>query len=211
MQCNRIAKGGGVPKLVDHEERRRALAEAVFSVIGQRGFEAVSLRDVAAEAGVSMGSVQHYFRSKDDMLLFALTHMRTRVAARLQTSLARLSRPGRRDLIRAAFGVLLPVDEPSRQEARVNLAFVAAATVRPAYADMLRQGYERLLAASRSQLQEAASDGELASGIDPEQEAAALYFLAQGLVGPLLIGLFTPAQAFAILDHQLDRIFGAAC
>jgi AcrR family transcriptional regulator len=199
-----------VPKVVDHEERRRALAEAVFSVIGQRGFEAVSLRDVAAEAGVSMGSVQHYFRTKDDMLLFALAHMRTRVAARLQTSLARLTRPSRRDIIRAAFRVLLPVDEPGRQEARVNLAFVAAATVTPAYADMLRDGYARLLTTSRAQFREAAADGELAPGLDPDQEAAALYFLAQGLVGPLLIGLFTPRQVFAILDHQLDRIFRPA-
>lgn len=198
-----------MPKVVDHEQRRRMLAEAVFAVIGERGFEAVSLRDVAAAAGVSMGSVQHYFRTKDDMLLFALAHMRTRVAARLQASLAGLTRPGRRDVIRAAFQVLLPVDEPGRQEARVNLAFVAAATVRPAYADMLRDGYARLLTTSRAQLEEAAADGELAAGLDPHQEAAALYFLAQGLVGPLLIGLFTPEQAFGILDHQLDRLFGA--
>ncbi|WP_233157170.1 MULTISPECIES: TetR family transcriptional regulator [Amycolatopsis] len=32
----------------------------------------MSLREVAAEAGVSMGRVQHYFASKDDMLGFAL-------------------------------------------------------------------------------------------------------------------------------------------
>jgi AcrR family transcriptional regulator len=55
-------------------------------VIGSRGLEAVSLRDVAAQAGVSMGAVQHYFASKDQMLLFALSHMRDRVLARMHAA-----------------------------------------------------------------------------------------------------------------------------
>src|SRR3954463_15893549 len=110
-----------MPKQVDHEQRRRVLAEAVFAVIGTRGFEAVSLRDVAEQAGFSMGTVQHYFPAKQQMLLFALGHMRERVLARLQATLAALYGPGkepsRRDLIRAATAVMLPVDEPGREEA----------------------------------------------------------------------------------------------
>lgn len=57
-------------------QRRRDIAEAVFAVIGSRGFDAVSLREVATQAGVSMGSVRHYFTSKDEMLVFTLGHMR---------------------------------------------------------------------------------------------------------------------------------------
>lgn len=29
----------------------------------------------------------------------------------------------------------------------------------------------------------------------------------QGLIGPILIGIYSPADALALLDHQLDRIF----
>lgn len=196
-----------MPKQVDREERRRALAEAVFTVIGTRGFEAVSLRDVAEQAGVSMGAVQHYFASKDEMLLFALGHMRTRVLERLQAAMSRLVDPTRRDVVRQALRVMLPVDEPARQEACVNIAFFSAATVTPAYADLLREGYARILAVTRAQFGAAAEAGELAGGIDPEREGAALYFLAQGLIGPILIGLFTPGEALALVDHQLERIF----
>jgi AcrR family transcriptional regulator len=196
-----------VPKLVDHDERRRAIAEAVFEVIGRRGFDAVSLRDVAAQADVSMGRVQHYFTSKQEMLLFALAHMRTRVLTRLQAELGRLADPTRRETIRAALRVMLPVDEPSRQEASVNIAFFSAATVTPAYAALLREGYARLLAMSQAQLRAAAEADEIADGINTDHEAAALFFTIQGLIGPILIDLFTPEDALALLDHQLDQIF----
>lgn len=199
-----------MPKQVDREQRRRELAEAVYAVIGTRGFEAVSLRDVAEQAGVSMGLVQHYFASKQEMLLFALAHMRARVLVRLQAALARLHEPTRRETILEALRVMLPVDEPGRQEACVNIAFFSAATVTPAYADQLREGYARILEVSRAQLRDAADAGELASGVDAGPEADALYFLTQGLVGPILIGLYTPAEAVELLDHQLDRIFRPA-
>ncbi|BCY09929.1 TetR/AcrR family transcriptional regulator [Actinoplanes sp. L3-i22] len=200
-----------MPKQVDHEQRRRLLAEAVFAVIGTRGFEAVSLRDVAEQAGVSMGTVQHYFPAKQQMLLFALAHMRERVLARLQTALAALHgpgrEPGRRELIRAATAVMLPVDGPGREEACVNIAFFSAATVTPEYARQLRDGYARILTVTVASFREAARLGELRDGIDPEVEAPAMYFLTQGLVGPILIGLYRPAEALALIDAQLDRLF----
>src|SRR5215469_14675964 len=109
---------GGVPKRVDPDERRKAIAEAVYRLIGERGWDAVTLRDVASTAGISMGHVQHYFATKTDMLLFALGHMRDRVLARLERRLAALPQPVTvRDQVRAASSVMLPLDEPGRQEA----------------------------------------------------------------------------------------------
>jgi AcrR family transcriptional regulator len=196
-----------VPKQVDHEQRRRVLTEAVFAVISTQGFEAVSLRDVAEQAGVSMGTVQHYFPTKQQMLLFALSHMRERVQARLQATVAALAEPTRRDLVRAAAAVMLPVDPAGREEACVNIAFFSAATVTPAYAEQLRDGYGRILAVSVDNFRQAARLGELRPGIDPDVEAAALYFLIQGLVGPILVGLYGPDRALALVDAQLDRVF----
>ena len=205
----RVQKGhGDVPKRVDPDQRRAAIAEAVYQVIGDRGWDAVTLRDVASTAGVSMGQVQHYFATKTDMLLFALTHMRARVLTRLQQQLETLPQPvSLRDQIRATIGVMLPVDEPGRQEAAVNIAFFSAATVTPEYARLLHDGYTRQLGFGRAQFAAAAGDGLLNDNIDPAKEADALYFLVQGLIGPVLIGLLTPEEATAILDRQLTRIF----
>ena len=197
-----------MPKRVDPDQRRAAIAEAVYQVIGDRGWDAVTLRDVASTAGVSMGQVQHYFATKTDMLLFALTHMRARVLTRLQQQLETLPQPvSLRDQIRATIGVMLPVDEPGRQEAAVNIAFFSAATVTPEYARLLHDGYTRQLGFGRAQFAAAAGDGLLNDNIDPAKEADALYFLVQGLIGPVLIGLLTPEEATAILDRQLTRIF----
>jgi TetR/AcrR family transcriptional repressor of bet genes len=196
-----------VPKRVDQDQRRRAIAEAVFAVIGDRGFGAVSLRDVASAAGVSMGSVQHYFATKDEMLAFTLQYLRERVLYRLQVELGLLADPPPREMVRTALRMMLPADEPSRQEAQVHIAFLSAATVTPAYADLLRDGYAQVLDITRAQLREAAAGGQIVAGADPDREAAALFFTARGLVGPVLVGLYSPADALALLDHQLARIF----
>jgi TetR/AcrR family transcriptional repressor of bet genes len=203
----RAKDGVAVPKRVDQDQRRRAIAEAVFAVIGDRGFGAVSLRDVASAAGVSMGSVQHYFATKDEMLAFTLQYLRERVLYRLQVELEAVTDPTPRQMVRTVLRMMLPVDDLGRQEARVNIAFLSAATVARNYADLLRDSYVQLRDITRDQLREAAADGQLAAGTDPDREAAALFFTARGLVGPVLIGLYTPADALALLDHQLARIF----
>ena len=139
------------------------------------------------------------------MLLFALGYMRERVLARLDRADVSGSP---RDQTRAAIRAMLPVDEPSRQEALVNNAFFALATVKPDFADLLREGYQRLERVSVERLRQAKAQAAVRRGIDVEQEAATLFYLGQGLIGPLLIGALTDDEAMALLDHHLDRIFG---
>lgn len=66
-----------MPKKVDRHERRTLIADALMRVAARQGLEAVSLRHVAAEAGVSPGMVQHYFRTKDEMMAFAMAVVRS--------------------------------------------------------------------------------------------------------------------------------------
>ena len=59
---------------VEHEmeERARRIVEAVIELAEQGGFEAVRLRDVAAHAGVALGTLYRRFRSKEELLVAAL-------------------------------------------------------------------------------------------------------------------------------------------
>ncbi|MCK9895970.1 TetR/AcrR family transcriptional regulator [Frankia sp. AgB32] len=196
-----------MPKRVDPIVRRRGIAEAVFRVTASRGVEAISLRDVAAEAGVSMGMVQHYFRTKDEMLLFALDHMRDRVGGRLQARIGGQPDATPRELARAVLTELLPTDEDSRAEAAVSVAFYSRALANPSYALALREGLRGLLDITAQHLRTAQRDGHLRPDLDSEQEAASLFWLVHGLVGPLLVGLYTPEASLTIIDHHLDRIF----
>jgi AcrR family transcriptional regulator len=54
------------------EERRQQILEAALVVFGQKGFHAANVSDVAAQAGVSQGTIYWYFESKDDLLEAAL-------------------------------------------------------------------------------------------------------------------------------------------
>jgi len=51
------------------EQRRRALLEAAFSVIAEKGLEGLRTRDVATRAGVNISTLHYYFGTKDDLVL----------------------------------------------------------------------------------------------------------------------------------------------
>jgi AcrR family transcriptional regulator len=54
------------------EERARRIVETAVELAEEGGFEAVRLRDVAAHAGVALGTLYRRFRSKEDLLVAAL-------------------------------------------------------------------------------------------------------------------------------------------
>jgi TetR/AcrR family transcriptional regulator, transcriptional repressor of bet genes len=197
-----------MPKQVDHQARREQITEAVYRLIAQRGFDAVSLREVAAEAGVSMGLVQHYFRTKDQMLHFALERMRDRVVRRVEHRLANLAEARTtRAVLRAMMLEVIPMNDESRADACVSMAFFNRALVDPSYTAALQDTYPSAIAVVSQLLHQARDNNELPPDRNPEQEAVNLYALTQGLLGPLLIGHYTPQAAAAAVDHHLDRLF----
>jgi AcrR family transcriptional regulator len=109
---------------VDHDERRREIADAVLRLAATEGLESVSLRHVAAEAGISMGRVQHYFRSKDEMLVFAFEHQGRRHEERIVERLRAAGRPPTvREVVRAVMVEILPTDDVSRASWLAGIAF----------------------------------------------------------------------------------------
>jgi AcrR family transcriptional regulator len=53
-----------MPRAVDHEAMRRRLLTVAAEVFAARGYAATGMRDLAAAAGVSTGSLYHYFPDK---------------------------------------------------------------------------------------------------------------------------------------------------
>lgn len=53
------------------------ILEAVVRVLVHDGLDGLSVRRVAAEAGVSIGAVQHHFPTKDSLLVAAADHVST--------------------------------------------------------------------------------------------------------------------------------------
>jgi TetR/AcrR family transcriptional repressor of bet genes len=192
-----------VPKQVDHQERREQIAEAVCRLAGRQGLDAVTLRQVAAEAGVSMGRIQHYFTTKDEMLLFAFHTISERVERRMAEAVVGAGENlGPRALLRALLGEMLPLSEQAKSEAPVLAAFLARAVVEPRLAEFQREGSQYLRDFITEQIRGA--PGKL----DPKREAVTLLALVDGLMTQLLIGHTDAETALATLEYQLDRIFG---
>ena len=185
-----------MPKQVDHDERRREIGDAVCRVMATRGLDAVSLRHVAAEAGVSMGRVQHYFATKDDMLLFAFRQISARVATRMAT----VHSPDPRTYLRDLLLELLPLSPAARSEAPVLAAFLAQAVVEPRLAEPLREGGPQMVAFVASLITQARPGG------DADRDAMALLAFVDGLMMQMLIGQVDALVAVELVDHQLDLV-----
>ncbi len=146
-----------MPKIVDHDERRRHIAGAVHRVIHDKGMEHVSLREVAAEAGMSMGAVQYYVTTKNHMLLLALEHIGVWIGDRLAVVAARRSTP--LGLLRDAVLELLPLDDERGFLNRVGLAFQASSVVDDDQATAMRLGVPLLLSFFADQIRAAQAAG----------------------------------------------------
>lgn len=90
-----------MPKQVDHRERREAIAQALWRVVEQQRWPRATMREVAREAEVSLGQLQHYFSSRTAMLTFAMEFAAEQTSDRVARALTRLDRPPRRrDVLR---------------------------------------------------------------------------------------------------------------
>jgi TetR/AcrR family transcriptional regulator, transcriptional repressor of bet genes len=207
-----MEKRYGMPKQVDHQERRQQIADAVCRLAARQGLEAVSLRHVAAEAGVSMGQVQHYFATKDEMLMFAFRAFSERAERRLAAAVTAAAgpEPSPRSLLRALLAHLVSPGEEFRAEAPVWAAFLARAVVEPRIGEILREGGREMTGFLAAQLRAAQAAGESPAGLDPEREAVTLLTLSDGLLLAQLIGHVDSVAALSAMDGQLDRIFPTA-
>lgn len=197
-----------MPKQVDHESRRRLIAEAVCRLADERGLEGVTLRDVAARAQVSMGAVQRCFRTKEEMLVFALGHIGERIDERVRARLVRSPAQSAGTALGHAAAEISLLREEHRAEARVWLAFVAQAAVSEALARTVKANYAALQEAFTRLISEAREGSDRAVPLDPQREARTLLALADGLTTHVLIGHLTPHEAHEVLDAHLAGLWG---
>ncbi|MFI1965261.1 TetR/AcrR family transcriptional regulator [Streptomyces pathocidini] len=197
-----------MPKKVDHHARRTLIADALMRVAADRGLEAVSLRHVAAEAGVSSGMVQHYFRTKDEMMTFALGVVGERIRARIERGLAALGEASSiRAQVRALLLQLLPLDKTRWAEGRVALAFLAYAAGRPSVAAKPAEDAALMREFVAERIRTARAAGA-PGGAEPSQAATALLALVDGLGLQILSEHCPPDLAVSVFEDRLDALFG---
>lgn len=194
-----------MPKLVDHEVRRREITAAVRRVIVGGGLEAVTFQTVAAEAGISVRLVQYYFGTKKEFLLATHRSVMEDAGARfLQRWTALGENPDPRAAIRAVLAEVLPLDDQRTEEAIVLGAFNTAAIAGQGITSEETLAAPRALVMLVAQQLKRLPEATATPDLDAELIGAAVGGIAQGT----LAGYSTREGAVELLDHLLDRVLG---
>lgn len=180
---------------------------AVWQVIAEQGMTAVSMRTVAAAAGVSVGRIQYWFGSKDELLEASLVAMLSGAEEQHRRIAGSSSRGGDRndDLarLRQLIGHPIPRAGDAPEGVAVFHHYVTAAINHPRLAALLveaKQGQEREAVRLLRRLAPSLPGARAA--------ARALIATADGLSLRVLIGSLGPRAAQRLLWSEIDRALG---
>ncbi len=181
------------------------LSQVVADLLVEHGYEGISVRRVAARAGVSIGAVQHHFPTKDAMLTAAMQLVSQQFQDRLAARVPPDARPEAG--LRAVAEELLSADPEHRTASVLWLLRLARSAVDPSTARAHSQEWQEiedlltgLLWASRPE-----------RGQDwGRTEAAVLLALLDGLAPAVVVEpeRMPSERAKAILADHLDRVLG---
>ncbi|GAA4494423.1 hypothetical protein GCM10023191_033560 [Actinoallomurus oryzae] len=190
-------------------DRRQRLLDSLVEITAERGLDHVSIREVAAAADVSIGTVQYYCRTKDEMVLMAWESLAEKIIVRAMGGMDRGGTVATvKECIRRVVLELLPLDEPRSVESRVYLAFAARAVISAPLAEVQHSLLAKLRGYLARAFAHAKDEGEAAAGLEPDAAAAATAALVDGLLLHMLTdpGGLPPDSAVAAMDAHLDRL-----
>ncbi|OMI35779.1 TetR family transcriptional regulator [Streptomyces sparsogenes DSM 40356] len=169
----------------------------------------------AAEAGMSVGLVQHYFTAKDEMLLATFTRVNERFTSRVDELVHRGEAEGCTiaEMLRQALTELMPLDDARRAELLVRRAFADTAAHNACLAAVQRETLVGIRSRVAQAIRNGTVCGEVGQGVDAAGQALQIVAFAEGLALHTHIDPDgTPDRAvLAALDDHLSRVFTGTC
>ena len=159
-------------------DRRLEVAAAAWRVIVREGLERASMRAIAQEMSCTTGVVMHYFRNKEELILFALHQVTARLQAAMETAPVPVT--GAERLIQRLL-VFLPLDESRQHILRVWVAFLGYAVGQDTLMQQHQQSAAQLRDLMLQELMSLQAKGLLRTHINPAIEANALLALVNGI------------------------------
>ncbi|MEZ5217940.1 MAG: TetR/AcrR family transcriptional regulator [Ilumatobacteraceae bacterium] len=192
-----------MPKVIDHDERRRQVSAAAGRIVADEGTDALTIRRVAEALDCSTAVVSYYFRDKDELLLH--TYRTSALDARARISAIEERDPGD---VRGILHAILPLDRVRADAWKIWLSFFGIALGRP---ELSAEQQQRILATEvtvERALRVASSRGDLAPGLDLGAEAKALLGLAIGIAAQASFDprRWTRAAQIRAIDDALLRL-----
>jgi AcrR family transcriptional regulator len=183
-----------------YNDRRLEVAQAAWRVIIREGLDCTSMRAIAQELGSSTGVVTHYFRDKEELILFALEQVvestleSMRACANGQQGLERLEQ-----MITAA----LPLGESDRYDWKVWIAFLGYSIGRGRLIQQHQKRYDRIRQILYQELANLQATKLIRTDLDLTLEANALIALVDGIgTGVVICPEQFSAEQQRYLVHQ---------
>lgn len=193
-----------MPKIVDGEARREQIADAMWRIVASRGMGKATVRAVAQESGLSVGAVQHYFKTQGELVHFAVDVVVKRVRERIDNPEA-LAADDPAASVSELLLQLVPLDEERLAESRIWLAFLEESLLDERFASA-REEVEGLIASvPRGCLDYLEREGLLRKGVDKDLESRRLAALLDGLTVRLVGGFDSEKARWActIVESQV--------
>ena len=190
---------------IDSQSRRRELGEALWRVVLRDGIEAASVRKVAAEAGISKGSLRHVFPTQSELLAFAMQLIVDEVTSRVEA----VDVSGDvREAVEQHLHSLLVLDPNTRAVFDVWLAFVGRARVDPSLRPLRDDTHARVRNLCRQSVELLRDNGKARPDLDVARESERLHALIDGLAMHATLDpeITTPARQIEILSRHLDTL-----
>ncbi|MCB1616916.1 MAG: TetR family transcriptional regulator [Pseudomonadales bacterium] len=128
-----------MPKLVDHNKRRKHFIISAMSVLASKGYSNFNLRAVAEEAGFTTGAMAHYFDDKEALLLAVFHFYADHMSSFVDKLMTESSDP-KRKLERVLLS-LLPIDDQHKAGWKIWFELSRLARSEKEYCALRRQLY----------------------------------------------------------------------
>lgn len=188
------------------DQRRRQLVSAVVACMSEEGFESTTMRNIADRAGVSIGMLNYYFKSKKELVVEAIRHANEGVIRALASADAIPFGPRRLEFIvrrtlRNEYSEALPL--------AFRLAVMAAAAhdsdLRREVVGWMEDGRAKFERSIRAGIER----GEYRSDLDAKLLSNVLYGAMTGLavetaVSPNLVPLDTAVEATLLVLRLIE-------
>ncbi|WP_433868643.1 TetR/AcrR family transcriptional regulator [Saccharopolyspora sp. CA-218241] len=198
-----------MPRVADHDQRRAQIARAFRRLLAAEGFAGVSFSRLAAEAGISVGLIQHYFASKDVLLRFAYDDAVRRLGERVRDRVQEGAAAGLpvAEVLLNSLVELLPLDAERDAEYRVRQGLQARALHDEGLAEVARRSGGDLLGYVTAVVDDGVARGEVEPGVDAVLAARAILAAVQGLADQVVLSGADAFPARDVLGRVVASVF----
>lgn len=190
-------------KILTLETRRRDLSIATLESICKHGYMNSTINTISQESGLSRGLISHYFKNKDDLVLFAFRYL-TELLEKFHRQIVRSWGESSFEKLHAAGMVTFLNGQPYRE---AWMHFWSASLIRPEFAEVHRSLWGRFRASIERRIRAIAEERNL--DINVRQTTLMFTQLIDGLwVGMVLEEAYDALECREIMRDWLCSVFG---